>query len=56
MSITIEHTIFCDKCGHWDRAAGSASAVRALAKKAGWMRIKQDGKFIDLCLECVRKR
>ena len=51
MSITVQHTIWCDRdnCSIWHMGCGSTKAVLAEAKTMGWRRVKQDGETKDLC-------
>jgi uncharacterized Zn finger protein (UPF0148 family) len=56
VSITITTDVFCDVCGDWVDGVSSTKPLpkKALsaAKRDGWIRVKRDGKTIDVCPKC----
>jgi hypothetical protein len=52
MSITRQVTVWCDICGIWQKAPGTAQKLRSKLKQLGWI---QQGKK-DFCPDCAPKK
>lgn len=58
MSVTIEHTVWCDGCSEWVTYGGSKSSKKAAlreVRKDGWTRRKIGDRVLDLCPSCASK-
>lgn len=59
MSIVVTTDVFCDECGNWifgdTGHKADARKARASAKSEGWVRIRVDGRLVDLCPTCAGK-
>lgn len=54
MSITVQHTVWCDGCAHWYQMTGTARDVLKMAKRDGWRRTHTGGVVRDLCAGCFK--
>lgn len=57
MSASTDVTIWCDAEGCFEWAQGeagwNASRVRGSLYPSGWIRVRRDGRTIDVCSECA---
>lgn len=62
MSITVQHTIWCDgvidgavTCANWIMESGKAGDVLKIAKNRRWRRVRIAHSSLDLCPECGQR-
>jgi hypothetical protein len=56
MHISVEHTVWCDRCNHWEQDACRKKAVfERIKRRAGW-RMRKGKTLCPKCLEELKEK